>query len=179
MKTNLTCEASSPVGTRLRMTATSLLDPFPASRLASRESLSRPTGRWRLVAASEGYRLIGTPAAVCEQLGRRSLPHVSDGGNRAGSVRTLCERAYRAVPRFFGIAERGRIAVSFIVLAQTCEHFEFVKVRKPYTLAFFSVCLCDGDDGRLFYILCWRILCTRLFCCSRRDQWGPGYVFCR
>src|SRR6266576_1184404 len=47
MKTNLTCEASSPVGTRLRMTATSLLDPFPAVRLASRESLSRRTGRWR------------------------------------------------------------------------------------------------------------------------------------
>src|SRR6266516_7509594 len=51
MKTNLTCEASSPVGTRLRMTATSLLDPFPAARLASRESLSRRTGRWRLVTA--------------------------------------------------------------------------------------------------------------------------------
>ena len=53
MKTNLTCEASSPVGTRLRMTATSLLDPFPAARLASRESLSRRTGRWRL-SYSEG-----------------------------------------------------------------------------------------------------------------------------
>jgi hypothetical protein len=44
MKTNPTCAASSPVGTRLRMTAICLLDLLPASRNASRESLSRRTG---------------------------------------------------------------------------------------------------------------------------------------
>jgi hypothetical protein len=53
MKPNPICAASSPSGTRLRMTATSLLDLFPALRNASRESLSRRTGR-RLVSCNAG-----------------------------------------------------------------------------------------------------------------------------
>src|SRR5438067_12415616 len=48
MKPNPTFAASSTAGTRLRMTARSILDHFPASRNAPRQSLSRRTGRWRL-----------------------------------------------------------------------------------------------------------------------------------
>ena len=48
VKTNPTCAVSNAAGTRLKMTATLLLDLFPVSRNAARKSVSRRTGRWRL-----------------------------------------------------------------------------------------------------------------------------------
>ena len=98
MKTNLTCEASSPAGTRLRMTATSLLDPFPAARLASRESLSRRTGRWRLSYSESRTESLCSLLSCCGS--DKESPAASDRHGRFKSE------------QFCSDAERSRLSVA-------------------------------------------------------------------